>query len=160
MKTLVVISDSHGNRAGVEKLDYLFKENDYALFLGDGFADVHPFFSYYRNKTRVCRGNCDFFSPLPEEGVLEIEDVRIFYCHGHRYGVKSGLESLAARAKELACEVALYGHTHTPLISEVGGVTLVNPGSLRFDVGAGGSYAYLVVNGKKVTAVLVGENPH
>ena len=72
---------------------------------------------------------------------------------------KSGLETLAARAKELACDVALYGHTHTPLISEVGGVTLVNPGSLRFDVGAGGSYAYLVVNGKKVTAVLVGENP-
>ena len=159
MKTLVVISDTHGNRAGVDGLSALFQENDYAVFLGDGFSDVHPYFSYYRDKTRVCKGNCDFFATLPEEGVLEVEDTRIFYCHGHRYSVKSSLLSLALRAKELNCSVALYGHTHTPLITETDGVTLVNPGTLRFSVGQGGSYAYLVVNGKKVTAVLVGENP-
>ena len=159
MKTLLVISDTHGNRTGVEKLLPLFLENDYAVFLGDGFSDFKGIFNEMPNKSYFCRGNGDFFSALPEEGVLEVEGARIFYCHGHRYGVKGGLSSLAYRAKELDCSVALYGHTHIPKITEMGGVTLVNPGSLRFNLGEGGSYAYLVVHGEKVTAVLVGENP-
>ena len=61
--------------------------------------------------------------------------------------------------EKLDCSVALYGHTHQADVTELGGVLLVNPGSLRFDVGQGGSYAYLVVCGEKVTAVIVGESP-
>ena len=159
MKTLLAISDSHGNKIGVEKLLPLFLENDYAVFLGDGFADFKDVFNEMPNKSYFCKGNGDFFAPLPDEGVIEVEQTRIFYCHGHHYGVKGGLSKLAYRAKELDCSVALYGHTHTPNITELGGVLLVNPGSLRFNVGQGGSYAYLVVHGEKVTAVLVGENP-
>lgn len=159
MKTLVVISDTHGNKKGVDKLQPLFDENDYALHLGDGFTDFKDVFSNSPDKCYFCKGNCDFFASLPEEGVLEVERVRILYCHGHRYGVKGGLISLAKRAKELDCSVALYGHTHTPMITQINGVTLVCPGSLRFPVGEGGSYAYLVVHGEKVTAVLAGENP-
>lgn len=160
MKTLLAISDTHGNKRGVDKLKPLFDENDYAVYLGDGFSDFKEVFSEAPDKCYFCKGNCDFFSPLPEEGIIEIERARIFYCHGHRYGVKSTLAALAKRAKELDCSVALYGHTHTPLITELNGITLVNPGSLRFSVGEGGSYAYLVVHGEKVTAVLVGENPN
>ena len=160
MKTLIAISDSHGNRAGVEKLLPLFRENDYAVFLGDGFSDFKGIFNELPNRSYFCKGNGDFFAPLPEEGILEIEQVRILYCHGHRYGVKGGLSALAYRAKELDCSVALYGHTHRAEITELGGVTLVNPGSLRFNVGEGGSYAYLVIHGEKVTAVLVGEGLH
>jgi predicted phosphodiesterase len=43
-------------------------------------------------------------------------------------------------------------------VHEEGGVTAVNPGSLRCPLKAGGSYAYLVFNGEKITAVIVG-NP-
>ena len=159
MKTLIVISDTHGNKKGVEKLKPLFFENDYAVHLGDGFSDFKEIFNEVPEKCYFCKGNCDFFAALPEEGILEIERVRILYCHGHRYGVKGTLASLAKRAKELDCTVALYGHTHLPAIKELGGVTLVNPGSLRFCVGEGGSYAYLVIHGDKVTSVLVGEPP-
>jgi len=87
-----------------------------------------------------------------------VESLKLFYCHGHKYGVKSCLDSLAREAKRRDADIALYGHTHNALISEIDGVTLINPGSLRRAVGEGGSYCYLVINGEKATPVIVGES--
>ncbi len=156
MKKIIVVSDSHGNIKGIEKLRPLIAENDYFIHLGDGVGDIRETYKEYPDKTYFCAGNCDFFSAYPTDGVLDVEKISIFYTHGHKYGVKSGLETLAKAAKARGCEVALYGHTHTPLVSQIEGVTLINPGALRF-CGDNPSYAYLVVNGDKITHVLVGE---
>ena len=158
MKRLIVVSDSHGNAKAVEKLLPLIQENHYFLHLGDGVSDVSVALNECSKKTYFCAGNCDFYGGVAEEGVLEVENVKIFYCHGHKYGVKSGLAILAKRAKELGCTLALYGHTHQAGVCEIDGVTLVNPGSLRYPVSEGGSYAYVVINGEKITAVIVGES--
>lgn len=158
MKTAVILSDTHGNVKGIDKLFSLFGENDYILHLGDGCNDIRGVRSAYPEKVYACGGNCDFFSALPEEGEIEIEQVKIFYCHGHKYGVKSDLHALAKEAKRRRCDVALYGHTHRALITEIDGVTLINPGALRFSVGEGGSYCYLVIHKDKFTPVIVGEN--
>ncbi len=152
MKTFVVISDSHGRRGAVDKVRHLFAENDHIVHLGDGSADLRDTMSAFPDKTTVLRGNCDF-SYGEEECVLEAEGVRIFCCHGHKYGVKGSLSKLAARARELGCDAALYGHTHRAKIEEVDGVLLVNPGALGSFTEA--SYAYLVVHGKKITAAIV-----
>lgn len=157
MKKILVISDTHGSAKGIEKLMPLIAENDYVIHLGDGANDMREVSAQYPEKVYVCGGNCDFFAPYPSEGVLDVESIRILYCHGHKYGVKSGLAALAHAAKQKDCEVALYGHTHEGLITELGGVLLINPGTLRRAVGEGGSYAYLVVNKDKVTPVIVGE---
>lgn len=157
MKKILVISDTHGNGKGVEKLSSLIAENDYVIHLGDGAGDMREISALYPEKVYVCGGNCDFFAPYPSEGILDVESVRIFYCHGHRYGVKSGLDTLTAMAKQKGADVALYGHTHQGMIEERDGVILINPGTLRRSVGEGGSYCYLVVNKDKVTPVLVGE---
>lgn len=158
MKTMIVLSDSHGNAKGIEKLNSLFAENNYIVHLGDGEGDMRKVRSEYPDKTYVCRGNCDFFSPIPEDGEIEVENVKIYYCHGHRYGVKSQLTRLAEEAKRRDCDIALYGHTHNARIDEINGVTLINPGSLRRAVGEGGSYCYLVINKDKFTPVIVGES--
>ena len=50
--------------------------------------------------------------------------------HGHYYGVNAGTSRLVARAKELECDVAMYGHTHIPDIEYHGNLTVVCPGSL------------------------------
>ena len=160
MKKIIVVSDSHGNVKGLEKLLGLMQENDFVVHLGDGAMDMRTFMREMPEKIYLCSGNCEFFSSLPDEGILEVEHIRIFYCHGHKYRVKSDLQRLAEEAKSHDCEVALYGHTHTPLISEIDGVTLINPGSLRYNVGEGGSYCYLVVHKDKITPVLVGEGLH
>lgn len=158
MKKAVIISDSHGNLNGVRKLYSIFEENDFVFHLGDGVGDIREFYKDSPEKVYLCAGNCDFFSPYPNEGAVEIEGIKIFFTHGHNYRVKSHLYALAERAKELGCQIALYGHTHTASIDEVESITCINPGNLRFTVGQGGSYCYLVINGEKFTPVIVGEN--
>ncbi len=157
MKKIIVVSDTHGSMRGLGKLASLIGENDYCIHLGDGATDMRRFSLEYPDKVYVCNGNCDVFTPYPEEGELEVEYVKIFYCHGHKYRVKSELQTLAQEAKKRGCEIALYGHTHQALITEIDGVTLINPGSLRMPAGEGGSYCYLVVHKDKFTPVIVGE---
>lgn len=157
MKTMIIFSDTHGYREGIERLMPLFSENDYVIHLGDGAGDMREVVNAFPEKVFVCQGNCDFV-PALSEGELEVEGVKIFFCHGHRYRVKSELSSLAEEARRRGCRVALYGHTHRADISEEGGVLLVNPGSLRRPAGEGGGYCYLTVEGEKVYPVLVGES--
>lgn len=152
MKTAVVLSDSHGRTSALKKIMPLFGENDYIIHLGDGSADLRATFSEYPQKTYICKGNCDF-SYGAEEFIIEEEGLRILCCHGHRYGVKSSLARLAAYAKQMGCDIALYGHTHRAAIETVDGVLCVNPGS----IGAfgGGSYCYLVLHKGKATPTIV-----
>lgn len=158
MKTLIVVADTHGNLKGIEKLRPIIDENDYLIHLGDGAGDVRALFSSFPDKVYAVKGNCDYVSPFPEEGELFIEGVKLFYTHGHKYGVKGDLSRLAYEARSRDCTVALYGHTHTADIREMGGVTLINPGSLKAPHGEGGSYCYLVINKEKVTPVIVGQS--
>lgn len=156
MKTFVILSDSHGKVKAVEKLMPLFAENDYIIHLGDGSSDMRGILSTYPEKVYICRGNCDF-SFGAEEYVIEAEGCSILCCHGHRYGVKSGLQRLAAHAKELGCSIALYGHTHRAAIEEEEGVLCINPGAAGSYADA--SYCYLVLHNKKVTPTIVSIRP-
>lgn len=152
MKTFLVLSDSHGKRRGLEKLMPLFGENDFIVHLGDGSADMRDVLRAFPEKVYLCRGNCDF-SFGEEEYVIREEGVSLLCCHGHKYGVKSGLSRLARRAKELGCEVALYGHTHRAAIEETDGVLCVNPGALGDYTEP--SYCYLVLHNGKATPTIV-----
>ncbi len=160
MKKLIVFSDSHGNYKEIEKLLPRIVENDYVVHLGDGAGDMREIMRRYPEKVYVCAGNCDFFSAYPGEEVLEVEQVRILCCHGHKYGVKRELKALAQAAKSRDCDVALYGHTHCARIDKIDGVTLINPGTLRLPLDKGGSYCYLVIHKKEITPVIVGEILH
>ena len=156
MKKLVVISDSHGKINELEKLSPLFLENDYVVHLGDGSADMRPYSALAPDKFFVMQGNCDFSLALSEY-VLDVEGVRIFMTHGHKYGVKTFLSGLAHAAKERDCQIALYGHTHLARIDEIDGVTCINPGTMRYPLESGGSYCYLVVHGDKFYPTIVGK---
>ncbi len=152
MKTILVLSDSHGRREHMKKIEPLFAENDYIVHLGDGSFDMREALSRYPEKVFVCRGNCDAAFGM-DEYIFEAERLRILCCHGHRYGVKSGLDRLAAYAAERGCDIALYGHTHRAAIDEVNGVLLINPGAAGAWTDA--SYCYLVVHAGKATPTIV-----
>ena len=153
MKTAVVISDTHGFRRGFEELDGIFAESDYIIHLGDTCADGSFISTKFPHKTVVINGNCDLIKLGDDERVMEIEGVKVFLCHGHLYSVKSTLTRLARRAKELGCQLALYGHTHAAREDEIDGVKLINPGcGTRY---AARSYLYLVFNDKKFTSKIV-----
>lgn len=153
MKTVVVVSDSHGNRAAFGRLAAVLAESDYIIHLGDTSGDGGALRKAYPSKTYLLNGNCDPLRLGENELTLDIEGVKIFACHGDRYGVKSGLCRLACRAEEVGAGIALYGHTHDPREDSVGAVTLFNPGTLsRY---SRNTYLYLVVNGNKFTGKIV-----
>ncbi|MBO4939939.1 MAG: metallophosphoesterase [Clostridia bacterium] len=157
MKKILIISDTHGALRAVDGMIPFLRENDYLIHLGDGAGDLRVLWDLFPERIYQCAGNCDGISPAPEQDVLEVEGVRIFYCHGHQYGVKDDLQALANAAKKRDCQIALYGHTHKPNATEIDGVTLLNPGALRYPVYEGGPYCYLIVYGDKFTYVHRGE---
>lgn len=153
MTTIVVLSDSHGNRRDIEGLFPVMEESDIIIHLGDTSQDGSFIRSRFPDKTYLLSGNCDIIKFGESELVLEVEGVKIFACHGHMYSVKSTTAKLVNRAKELGCTVALYGHTHSAAETEIDGVLTINPGTMsRY---ANKSYCYLVINGNKAVAKTV-----
>ncbi|HIY96599.1 MAG TPA: metallophosphoesterase [Candidatus Borkfalkia excrementigallinarum] len=153
MKTFVIISDTHRNTKPLDKIATVLAECDYIIHLGDMAGDARELMRAYPEKTYVLAGNNDFFGG-ESKLVLDAEGRRIFACHGHRYGVKSGTERLVAAAKERLCDIALYGHTHEAEVREENGVLLINPGCMTA-YAPHKSYCYLVVNGKKAVPTIV-----
>lgn len=158
MKNIVVLSDTHGRKSNVRTLAAAFADADYIIHLGDGASDMKEIKEQYPDKTFICRGNCDFFSTtaLPE-CELEIEGVKIFFCHGDKYRVKSTYTKIAQEAKQRNAVLALFGHTHRAEITTQEGVLLVNPGSFHAPKEFGGTYAYISVSNGKAYPVIVGE---
>lgn len=122
---ILVISDSHGNKLGIDKIFQSMKF-DYLLFLGDGLGDIGDY--KYLDNVYVVSGNCDFFSDEPNERVLELGGKKFFMTHGNKYGVKLGLGSFIRKATELGVDFALYGHTHSRDVQKIGDVYYINPG--------------------------------
>ena len=131
MKKLIVFSDTHGNMQAVADLTPLIAENDYFIHLGDGVSEIRDLRDAYPDKGYFCAGNCDYAAYYPNEGTLEVDGVKIFYCHGHQYGVKQELLTLALAAKSRGCEIALYGHTHQADITICDGIQFINPGNTK-----------------------------
>ena len=82
-----------------------------------------------------------------DEQTVDLSDIRIFCCHGHKYGVKSTLMRLWMRAREKEVSLALFGHTHEPFETVNEGVRLFNPGSVMQ-----GSYGVIYVERGAVSA--------
>ncbi len=148
-KTLLILSDSHGRPDSVAEA-LCRTRPDGLLFAGDGLRDLTC--TDIPCPLWAVRGNCDWLSaPLciggslcepPEEEFLLWSGFRILLCHGHRYGVKSGLSAAIAHASARGADMLVFGHTHASLERRIcagemhGGVTLArdlyvfNPGSI------------------------------
>ena len=148
---ILVFSDSHGKWKNIdEALSLHSGVCDAVLFLGDGLSDIERVRDKYPNIAFFSvRGNCDVFgfSDTPDEEILNFDGIRIFFAHGHKYGVKGSHGYILNKAVELCADAVLFGHTHMPYASvEYFGekrVQIFNPGS----IGAG-SYGILNTSGK------------
>lgn len=133
MTKLLVLSDSHGGRAAIERV--LMKESksiDALIFLGDGLRDLELALTLYpKLRAYSVAGNCDYGALEPTDGLAAFDGVVIFYTHGHMYGVKYDLDTLADAASARGAEVALFGHTHIPHAETRNKVFFVQPRLLR-----------------------------
>ena len=154
MTKLLVLSDSHGGRDAIERILKAESKNiDALIFLGDGLRDLelaltkHP-----RLRAYSVAGNCDYGALEPTDGLAAFDGVVIFYTHGHMYGVKYDLDTLADAAAARGAEVALFGHSHIPHAEQRGKVFLFNPGSCGRCYTGPDTYGILTLENGKVTA--------
>ena len=100
MTKLLILSDSHGGSDAIARILKAERENiDALIFLGDGLRDLELALTKYpRLRTYAVAGNCDFGALEPYDGLAAFDQVIVFYTHGHMYGVKYDLDTLADAA--------------------------------------------------------------
>lgn len=130
---ILVLSDTHRSVKAALKIAERHPDIQHIFFLGDVVSDIEAVKEKFPNRIyHIVSGNCDGLCRYKSYGIETVENIRIFYCHGHRQGVKFGLEKLKETAIENNCTLALFGHTHCSLLSYDDGLYIVNPGSASF----------------------------
>lgn len=122
-----IISDTHGLlRAQVFQA---FEGVDHILHAGDvGKPDILTELAALAPVTAVW-GNVDgpeIRARVPEVARLELDGVRIVIVHGMQFGSPTPQKVAAAHAD---AGLVVFGHSHRPLIQQVGPTLAVNPGS-------------------------------
>ena len=130
---ILVLSDSHNDSIALQTAIRAVPDAQAVFYLGDGLEDWHiveP--GLFRLRTAAVRGNCDsFLQREPLYSIVTVEGRRVYLTHGHKEGVKAGLDRLLQRAAQENCELALFGHTHRPVTGCENGIWYMNPGSAR-----------------------------
>lgn len=125
-----VVSDTHGKpecfRMALKQMGNI----DMLIHAGDHYQDAIDMNRESGIKTVAVTGNCDSSIPGADEVVLELEGYRILITHGHKYGVKSGSETLAKKLKQENYDLIIYGHSHVAELTRLPGGYLFNPGSV------------------------------
>lgn len=131
---ILVFSDSHHDVESCCAVINRLIGIDMLIHAGDHASDAERIAHLFPDiPLRSVSGNCDF-GDAPKELVFTACDKKIFLTHGHCYNVKSDIQytSLLNRASELGCDCAVFGHTHEGLCDVKNGITLLNPGSIRY----------------------------
>lgn len=126
---LLIMSDTHGDEAIINKIKAYVKDADFVIHCGDSELDYHH--PSLDGVWRV-RGNCDRQTMFPEEVIenLQTGDT-LFVTHGHLYNVKSTVIPLSYRAEELGATICCFGHSHVLGVEKIGETLFINPGSLK-----------------------------
>lgn len=126
---LAVFSDTHGR---TELLAQAVRrvQPDMLVHLGDHMRDSRVLAEAFPDlPLYAVPGNCDFASREADTLEFFALSVKVFATHGHRYYVKSTMDSLLNAAHFSGAQLVLYGHTHIARIDYYGGMTVVNPGT-------------------------------
>ena len=144
---ILVVSDTHRKDDNLKMVIEQEKPLDMLIHLGDaeGSENRIPEWAGAGCMMAMVMGNNDFFSRLERELEIELGPHRALLTHGHYYGVSMGPEGLADEARSRGCDIAMYGHTHRPFLEKVGGVTVLNPGSLSYPRQEGHRPSYMVI---------------
>lgn len=134
---IIVFSDTHHNTSRAARVIRNIVGIDAVIHCGDGLADVDDLREELAGVPFYCvAGNCDM-SLEANEKLLELGGKKIFVTHGHAYRVKQEIESeyatLVEKGLELGADAAVFGHTHIPYNRNRGNITIMNPGSIKYE---------------------------
>ncbi|MCI5650433.1 MAG: metallophosphoesterase [Fusicatenibacter sp.] len=142
---ILIVSDTHGHTANLEKVIYKVGEIDVLVHCGDIEGNEDYIASLVDCPCYMVAGNNDWFSDLKREVEVDFDDFRVWITHGHNYGASMGTERLREEAEARGINVVMYGHTHRPLIEQEGNLSIVNPGSLSYPRQMGRKPSFLIM---------------
>lgn len=143
---VLVVSDTHGRNAGYLEIVEKWKPLDLVIHCGDVEGSEYLISEAAGCKTVIVQGNNDYFSDLPREIELEVGKYKVLITHGHPYYVNMGHEFLAKEASARRIDIAIYGHTHRPVIEKKNDVLVLNPGSLTYPRQDGKKASYIIMD--------------
>ncbi len=143
---ILIVSDTH--RENYNFMKVLDKESpiDLLVHCGDIEGSEYIFSQVVKCPMHLITGNNDFFSDLPAEKEFKIGNLNVFLTHGHAYRVSAGLELLRQEGRARGADIVMFGHIHRPVAECVGGMWLINPGSVSYPRQDGRRPSYIVMN--------------
>lgn len=146
-RKILVVADTHHVIAPLLKALKNERDLDHFVFLGDYAEDGEMIRKELNIPGTIIKGNGDWATYYKESDILKIKEKRILLLHGHKLGVKRGLQRLYYHAAENQVDGVLFAHTHVPMASLEGGIFFMNPGSPSYPRGGNikGSYGILHV---------------
>lgn len=127
---ILLVSDSHGDDNQLKKLLKKVGKMDAVFHMGDSENSRGYMESLVDCPLYIVKGNCDYGSVLPQKLIVEMGGHKFYISHGDRERVDFGLDIIKENARMNDADVALFGHTHKPVIDYDGGIVAVNPGSI------------------------------
>lgn len=143
---IAVVSDTHRGMKYVKLAKKLIKKADILIHLGDNIEDVEELERDFQGKVYAVAGNCDYSNRYPKEGTIDVNGKKIFFTHGDLYGVKSSINRIYYRGKELSADIVLFGHTHERLLEKEDNIILMNPGSISLPRFGGRYIGFIDIN--------------
>ena len=153
MARIGVFSDTHGSTDHLDFFSGRLGQIDSVFHLGDFARDAYIISERFGTGFVSVRGNCDPWSDIPLERVIEWNGHRILLLHGH---TKNGKLALSYEALSKQCGCVLFGHSHVASAERYRGILLVNPGSLSLPrCGQKPSCALLTLTPEDASAELI-----
>ncbi len=147
---ILVMSDTHGHKANIEKALQKYPDIDCIIHLGDYARDAEHLKKLTDKEVYSLKGNCDVSSDAKQELVLTVDGKKILALHGHQQCVKTSLLPLGLYAIQKGADLVLFGHTHIPVEEPYADVILYNPGSLGEPRGRKPSVGIIAIENGKI----------
>lgn len=142
---ILIVSDTHRRDGNLTEVLEMEKPFDCLIHLGDAEGSEDYIQELAECPVHIVCGNNDFFCDLPKEEEFMLGNYKVLITHGHYYYVSLDTQELRTQAEVRGVDIAMFGHTHRPLIEKSGGVMLINPGSLSYPRQAGRKPSYIVM---------------
>ena len=147
---ILIVSDTHKHNDNYFRVLEKEGQMDMVIHCGDAEGSEYLLQEAAGCPLHIVMGNNDFFSNLPREIEIEIENRRVLITHGHYYCVSTGYELLRDEALSKDFDIVMYGHTNRPVIDKNDDIIVINPGSLSYPRQEGRRPSYIIMEtGKK-----------
>ena len=140
----LLMSDNHGSYSTVKTIvEAFYDQVDYIFHCGDSeFKNDDPIWGEFDG---VVGGNMDFSPGYAQHQLIDTSAGKVLLIHGHKHGVKYGLEGILALTKEKKAKFVFYGHTHQLNAAVIDDIVIVNPGSLRQSRGVNPEKTFAII---------------